>query len=87
VAIGGRGTLIGAALGAVLVNMGKTYFTSALPEYWLFALGLLFILVTLFLPQGIVGLVSRRRTIPEAPKGSDVEDGKVDPADVPAAAR
>jgi urea transport system permease protein len=87
VAIGGRGTLIGAALGAVLVNMGKTYFTSALPEYWLFALGLLFILVTLFLPQGIVGLISRRRTIPEAPKGSDVEDGKVDPADVPAAAR
>jgi urea transport system permease protein len=87
VAIGGRGTLIGAALGAVLVNMGKTYFTSALPEYWLFALGLLFILVTLFLPQGIVGLISRRRTIPEAPKGSDVEEGKVDPADVPAAAR
>jgi urea transport system permease protein len=87
VAIGGRGTLIGAALGAVLVNTGKTYFTSALPEYWLFALGLLFILVTLFLPQGLVGLVSRRRTIPEAPKGSDVEDGKVDPADVRAAAR
>jgi urea transport system permease protein len=87
VAIGGRGTLVGAALGAVIVNWGKTYFTGALPEYWLFALGLLFILVTLFLPQGIVGLVSRRRTIPEAPKGSDVEEGKVDPADVPAAAR
>jgi urea transport system permease protein len=87
VAIGGRGTLVGAALGAVLVNWGKTYFTGALPEYWLFALGLLFILVTLFLPQGIVGLISRRRTIPEAPKGSDVEEGKVDPADVPAAAR
>jgi urea transport system permease protein len=87
VAIGGRGTLVGAALGAVLVNWGKTYFTGALPEYWLFALGLLFILVTLFLPQGIVGLVSPRRTIPEAPRGSDVEEGKVDPADVPAAAR
>jgi urea transport system permease protein len=87
VAIGGRGTLVGAALGAVIVNWGKTYFTGALPEYWLFALGLLFILVTLFLPQGIVGLVSRRRTIPEAPKGSDVEEGKVDAADVPAAAR
>ncbi|MEA2840738.1 MAG: urea transport system permease protein [Methylobacteriaceae bacterium] len=87
VAIGGRGTLVGAALGAVLVNWGKTYFTGALPEYWLFALGLLFILVTLFLPQGIVGLISRRRTIPEAPRGSDVEEGKVDPADVPAAAR
>src|SRR3954449_12838411 len=87
VAIGGRGTLVGAALGAVLVNWGKTYFTGALPEYWLFALGLLFILVTLFLPQGIVGVISRRRTIPEAPRGSDVEEGKVDAADVPAAAR
>jgi urea transport system permease protein len=87
VAIGGRGTLVGAALGAVIVNWGKTYFTGALPEYWLFALGLLFILVTLFLPQGIVGLISRRRTIPEAPRGSDVEEGKVDAADVPAAAR
>jgi urea transport system permease protein len=87
VAIGGRGTLVGAALGAVIVNWGKTYFTGALPEYWLFALGLLFILVTLFLPQGIVGLISRRRTIPEAPKGRDVEEGKVDAADVPAAAR
>jgi urea transport system permease protein len=87
VAIGGRGTLVGAALGAVIVNWGKTYFTGALPEYWLFALGLLFILVTLFLPQGIVGLISRRRTIPKAPKGSDVEEGKVDAADVPAAAR
>jgi urea transport system permease protein len=87
VAIGGRGTLVGAALGAVIVNWGKTYFTGALPEYWLFALGLLFILVTLFLPQGIVGIVSRRRAIPAAPRGSDVEEGKVDPADVPAAAR
>src|SRR6478672_5319806 len=87
VAVGGRGTLVGAALGAVIVNMGKTYFTSALPEYWLFALGLLFILVTLFLPQGIVGLISRRRTIPPAPKGSDVEEGKIDQSDVPAAAR
>jgi urea transport system permease protein len=83
VAIGGRGTLVGAALGAVLVNWGKTYFTGALPEYWLFALGLLFILVTLFLPQGIVGVISRRRTIP----GRNVEEGKVDSTDVPAPAR
>jgi urea transport system permease protein len=87
VAIGGRGTLVGAALGAVIVNWGKTYFTGALPEYWLFALGLLFILVTLFLPQGIVGLLSRRRTLPPAPRGSDVEEGKVESSDVPAAAR
>jgi urea transport system permease protein len=56
VAVGGRGTLYGAAAGAVLVNYAKTYFTAALPEYWLYALGTLFILVTLFLPRGIVGL-------------------------------
>jgi urea transport system permease protein len=59
VAVGGRGTLYGAALGAVLVNYAKTYFTAALPEVWLYALGALFIGVTLFLPQGIVGLISQ----------------------------
>jgi urea transport system permease protein len=56
VAVGGRGTLIGAALGAVLVNYAKSYFTSgALAPYWLFMLGGLFIAVTVFLPRGIVG--------------------------------
>ena len=55
VAVGGRGTLAGAVLGALVVNGGKTWFTGALPEYWLFALGGLFIVVTLFLPQGILG--------------------------------
>ena len=60
VAVGGRGTLYGAALGAVLVNYAKTWFTGALPEVWLFALGALFVLVTLFLPKGIVGLWRRR---------------------------
>jgi len=59
VAVGGRGTLYGAALGALLVNYAKTYFTGALPEVWLFALGGLFIAVTLFLPQGIVGLLAQ----------------------------
>jgi urea transport system permease protein len=58
VAIGGRGTLYGAAAGAVLVNYAKTYFTSALPEVWNYALGALFVVVTLFLPRGIVGLFS-----------------------------
>ena len=57
VAVGGRGTLVGAALGAFLVNLLKTWFTSAFPEYWLFALGALFVLVTLFLPKGILGTV------------------------------
>ena len=60
VAVGGRGSLYGAALGAVLVNYAKTWFTGALPEVWLFALGALFVLVTLFLPRGIVGLWRRR---------------------------
>ena len=61
VAVGGRGTLVGAILGAVLVNLGKTWFTSALPEIWLFALGALFIFVTLFLPRGIDGDVRAAR--------------------------
>ena len=59
VAVGGRGTLYGAALGALLVNYAKTYFTAALPEVWLYALGALFVGVTLFLPQGIVGLITK----------------------------
>src|SRR6185295_1474824 len=60
VAVGGRGTLFGAAAGAVLVNYAKTYFTGALPEVWLYALGALFVLVTLFLPRGIVGLIQAK---------------------------
>jgi urea transport system permease protein len=60
VAVGGRGALYGAVAGAVLVNYGKTYFTAALPEVWLFALGALFVAVTVFLPRGIVGLVQAR---------------------------
>jgi urea transport system permease protein len=60
VAVGGRGTLYGAIAGAVLVNYAKTYLTGAFPEVWLFALGALFVLVTLFLPRGIVGLVQAR---------------------------
>ncbi|MBI3525373.1 MAG: urea ABC transporter permease subunit UrtC [Betaproteobacteria bacterium] len=60
-AVGGRGTLIGPVLGAFLVNLAKSWFTVAFPEYWLFFLGLLFILVTLFLPQGMVGLWRKLR--------------------------
>ncbi len=61
-AVGGRGTLIGPVIGAALVNLSKSWFTQALPEYWLYALGLLFILVTLYLPRGIAGLWTRRST-------------------------
>ena len=55
-AVGGRGTLVGPIIGAGLVNGAKSIFTVALPEYWLFVLGAIFILVTLFLPNGVVGL-------------------------------
>ncbi len=60
VAVGGRGTLVGAVAGAVLVNYAKTWLTGALPEIWLFALGGLFVAVTLLLPRGLIGLLRRR---------------------------
>jgi urea transport system permease protein len=56
VAVGGRGTLAGPILGAIVVNGAKSFFTAVAPDYWLFFLGFLFVLVTLFLPQGLVGL-------------------------------
>jgi urea transport system permease protein len=83
VAVGGRGTLAGAALGAVVVNAGKTWFTGVFPEVWLFALGLLFVLVTLLLPKGILGTAAewwtgRRRP---AVRDLDDEDGVARPVD------
>ncbi|MDZ5699730.1 urea ABC transporter permease subunit UrtC [Chelativorans sp. M5D2P16] len=57
-AVGGRGTLVGPMIGAVLVNAGKSWFTGVWPEFWLFALGGLFVAVTLFLPRGIVGTIA-----------------------------
>ena len=56
VSVGGRGTLVGPIIGAVLVNFGKSWFTAAFPEFWLFVLGGLFICVTLFLPRGLLGV-------------------------------
>jgi urea transport system permease protein len=61
VAVGGRGTLYGAIAGAFLVNYSKTLLTAALPEVWLFVLGAMFVLVTLFLPKGLIGMVQRRK--------------------------
>jgi urea transport system permease protein len=58
-AVGGRGTLIGPIVGAFFVNGAKSWFTQAFPEFWLYFLGALFIAVTLFLPNGIVGLVRK----------------------------
>ena len=79
VAVGGRGTLVGAILGAVVVNFGKTFFTGALPEYWLFLLGALFVIVTLAMPKGILGLPAQwrrareRRAVPQ-PAGDAIAE-------------
>ncbi|MAF15935.1 MAG: urea ABC transporter permease subunit UrtC [Marinomonas sp.] len=62
VAVGGRGTLIGAIIGALLVNYAKTRFTAIMPDGWLFALGALFVLVTLFLPKGLIGLYGQLKS-------------------------
>jgi urea transport system permease protein len=85
VAVGGRGTLVGAAVGAFVVNYAKTYFTSGfLAPYWLFLLGGMFVAVTLFLPRGIVGtyhhLMEKRRDklraqASEAAESAAEEDG------------
>ncbi len=61
VAIGGRATLYGAVIGAILVNYAKTVFTGLMPESWLFMLGALFVVVTLYLPQGLAGVVQNYR--------------------------
>jgi urea transport system permease protein len=76
VAVGGRGTLVGAAVGAILVNFLKSYLTGAFPEIWLYFLGGLFIVVTLFMPKGLLGLLSRAtRPVAAAPPGNSAEEG------------
>jgi len=60
VAVGGRATLYGAVAGALMVNYAKSYLTAAMPDAWLFALGALFVLVTLLLPRGVTGLLRKQ---------------------------
>ena len=79
-AVGGRGTIVGPIIGALLVNAGKSWFTGAIPELWLFALGGLFVAVTLFLPKGILGLWdqwrgarTRRKISVAAEAGADID--------------
>ncbi|SCB30375.1 urea ABC transporter permease subunit UrtC [Rhizobium hainanense] len=79
-AVGGRATLIGPIIGAILVNGGKTIFTGLFPDFWLFALGGLFVAVTLFLPKGIVGTIAqylgkKRRPASPPPKAAK-DDGQ-----------
>jgi urea transport system permease protein len=81
VAVGGRGTLTGAVLGAVLVNYAKTWFTSGiLAPYWLFMLGALFIGVTLLLPRGIVGSIRHGLDRRPDARSAAAEDGVISPA-------
>ena len=81
VAVGGRGTLVGAALGAVLVNAAKTWLTDVLPDAWLFALGLLFILVTILMPRGLLGLLDALRR----PRRRPVDEPRAAPQSAPIA--
>jgi urea transport system permease protein len=71
VAVGGRGTLYGAVIGALLVNYAKTRFTAIMPEAWLFALGALFVAVTVFLPQGLVGLFKDKKLLDKFKKSGN----------------
>ena len=83
VAVGGRATLYGAVIGAILVNYGKTVFTGVMPEAWLFALGGLFVAVTVFLPQGLVGLAQsllKRKRQPDAPEHATDKEADHEPA-------
>jgi urea transport system permease protein len=73
VAVGGRGTLVGAILGALAVNAAKTWLTDALPDAWLFFLGALFIAVTLLLPDGLMGVATRLRKRRSAPRPTQEE--------------
>ena len=80
VAVGGRGTLTGAVVGAVLVNYAKTFFTSGfLAPYWLFMLGALFIAVTLLLPRGIIGTLRHWTALRRDRASAAAEDGVREP--------
>ncbi|MBK9244072.1 MAG: urea ABC transporter permease subunit UrtC [Burkholderiales bacterium] len=80
-AVGGRGTLFGPILGAFFVNGAKSWFTVAYPEYWLYFLGLLFVLVTLWLPRGLMGLAGTMRSWRRKPPGDarDLQLQEVEP--------
>jgi len=83
VAVGGRGTLIGPLLGALLLNGAKSYLTAAFPSAWLYVLGGIFVLVTLFLPRGVLGLLTaaRKRKTTTPQQATEPERGvSVEPA-------
>ena len=79
VALGGRGTLIGAALGALIVVAAKSWLTANFPEVWLFVLGAAFILVTIFLPRGVIGLFDDLG--PKPRRSEPLPEGAPEPAE------
>jgi urea transport system permease protein len=98
VALGGRGTLVGAALGAVIVTSAKSYLTATMPDLWLFVLGAMFVLVTIFLPKGVLGVIEglaararrKRPAEPPAPEPEpvrEVEPERPEPVRRPVEAR
>lgn len=78
VAVGGRASLYGAVIGAILVNYAKTVFTGVFPDEWLYALGLLFVLVTIFLPRGVIGLAEVVKSKKALAGTKDSEEKKVE---------
>ncbi|WP_419785837.1 urea ABC transporter permease subunit UrtC [Pseudodesulfovibrio sp.] len=88
VAVGGRGSLVGALLGSGIVNGAKSWFTAAAPDYWLYFLGVLFIATTLFLPKGLIGIGGQLRSLRRRlARSAEEEDGEsVSPAVNPAQA-
>jgi len=80
-AVGGRATLAGPIIGAVLVNAGKSYFTGVLSDSWLYVLGGLFVAVTLFLPQGILGTAAKGWHAMQARRRAALEEKGVSPPD------
>jgi urea transport system permease protein len=86
-AVGGRGTIVGPIIGALLVNAGKSWFTGVLPEFWLFALGGLFVAVTLLLPKGIIGMWDSWRGNAKALRAASIAEEAGTDADVPPPAK
>lgn len=86
-AVGGRGTIVGPIIGALLVNAGKSWFTGVLPEFWLFALGGLFVAVTLLLPKGIIGMWDSWRGNAKALRAASIAEEAGSDPDVPTPAK
>ena len=93
-AVGGRGTLIGPIIGAILVNGAKSFFTGAMADMWLFVLGGMFVFVTLFMPKGIIGVFNSslnalraRRASSRSQKGAGPKPGPATDAPPTEAAR